>query len=216
MSVTLARPWLEFDLGRHMQVLSHTLNRPGFTSAHRILWREVRNADLTPDLDVPAWLNEQLTACAADEAPCFLTSRDVRAHEVAHAVQDGVTATAVATIGLSNAERIGTRMAHDPESFGTINIALRIDTGVTQAAMIELLALVAQARTVAVTELGFMLPTGVATGTGTDCIAVAAPPGPVTFAGMHTALGVVAGRAVYTAVRRGGDHWMAHVRRGGA
>lgn len=52
MSVTLSRPWLDFDLGAEMPVLSFTLNRPGFVTARRILWREVRNADLTPDLDV--------------------------------------------------------------------------------------------------------------------------------------------------------------------
>ncbi|MCM2562990.1 adenosylcobinamide amidohydrolase [Lutimaribacter sp. EGI FJ00015] len=214
MSVTLARPWLCFDLGGEMQVLSHTLNRPGFVAARRILWREVRNADLTPDLDVPEWLDAELAGRNARDAPCFLTSRDVRAYEVATATQDGMTATAVATVGLSNAERVGTRMAYDPASFGTINIALRVEAGVTQAALIELLALVAQARTVAVTELGHDLPTGLATGTGTDCIAVAAPSGDTGFAGMHTGLGVAAGHAVYQAVRRGGEYWMAHVRRG--
>ena len=71
-------------------------------------------------------------------------------------------------------------------------------------------------RTVAVAELGFRLPTGIATGTGTDCIAVAAPEGDIAFAGMHTAVGVAAGRAVYDAVRAGGAYWMKHVRRGAA
>lgn len=52
MTVTLSRPWLDFDLGAEIPVLSFTLNRPGFVTARRILWREVRNADLTPDLDV--------------------------------------------------------------------------------------------------------------------------------------------------------------------
>ncbi len=216
MSVTLTRPWLEFDLGAEMQVLSHVLNRPGFVTARRILWREVRNADLGPDLDVHDWLTGELAARAASDAPCFLTSRDVRAFEQARATQDGITATAVATVGLSNAERIGTRMAYDPASFGTINIALRIDTGLTQSALIELLGIVAQARTVAVTELGHALPTGLATGTGTDCIAVAAPVGQAAFAGMHTGIGVAAGRAVYDAVRQGGAYWMKHVRRGAA
>jgi adenosylcobinamide amidohydrolase len=213
MSVTLSRPWLEFDLGAEMPVLSFTLNRPGFVRARRILWREVRNADLTPELDVADWLSGALDQRGAGDAPCFLTSRDVTAFEVAEAVQDGVSAIAVATVGLSNAERIGTRMAYDPESFGTINVALRLSEGLTQAALIETLAIVAQARTVAVTELGHHLPTGLATGTGTDCIAVAAPAGAQAFAGMHTAIGVAAGRAVYDAVRAGGEFWMTHVRR---
>lgn len=214
MSVTLDRPWLAFDLGAEMSVLNFTLNRPGFVTARRILWREVRNADLTPELDVPVWLNTELAAHGAQDAPCFLTSRDVTAYEVAEATEGHVVATAVATVGLSNAERIGTRMAYDPAAFGTINVALRLSVGLTQAALIEVLAIAAQARTVAVMELGHTLPTGLATGTGTDCIAVAAPAGPAGFAGMHTDIGVAAGRAVYDALRAGGDFWMKHVRRG--
>ena len=216
MTVTLSRPWLDFDLGAEMPVLSFTLNRPGFVTARRILWREVRNADLTPDLDVADWLAGELALRGGQDTPCFLTSRDVSAFEVAEAVVDDVTATAVATVGLSNAERIGTRMAYDPDSFGTINVALRLSAGLTQAALVETLAIVAQARTTAVIELGHQLPTGMATGTGTDCIAVAAPSGDTVFAGMHTAIGVAAGRAVYDAVRAGGAYWMKHVRRGSA
>jgi len=213
MSVTLDRPWLAFDLGADMPVLSFTLNRPGFVTARRILWREVRNADLTPELDVPVWLGAELAARDAQDAPCFLTSRDVSAFEVSEATTGDVTATAVATVGLSNGERIGTRMAYDPASFGTINVALRLSVGMTQAALIEVLAIAAQARTVAVMDLGHALPTGLASGTGTDCLAVAAPVGEAGFAGMHTDIGVAAGRAVYDAVRAGGDFWMTHVRR---
>ena len=62
MAVTLARPWLEFDLGAPMQVLSFALNTPGFCTARRILWREVRNADLPPGMDVDPWLQGQLQA----------------------------------------------------------------------------------------------------------------------------------------------------------
>ncbi|MGR3481375.1 hypothetical protein [Salipiger marinus] len=43
-------------------MLSWALNRPGYVRARRILWREVRNADLPPDLDVRAWLAAELDA----------------------------------------------------------------------------------------------------------------------------------------------------------
>lgn len=36
-SVTLAHPWLEFDLGRDMQRLSQAINRPGFITSRRIV-----------------------------------------------------------------------------------------------------------------------------------------------------------------------------------
>ena len=71
MSVELTRPWLSFDLGQEMQVLSWALNRPGFVTARRILWREVRNADLTETLDARAWLLEELAGLGAQDAVAF-------------------------------------------------------------------------------------------------------------------------------------------------
>jgi adenosylcobinamide amidohydrolase len=50
------------------------------------------------------------------------------------------------------------------------------------------------------------LPTGRATGTGTDCIVVAAPTGTEPFAGLHTEVGEAIGAAVYTAVAGGVSH----------
>nr|WP_113912835.1 adenosylcobinamide amidohydrolase [Roseovarius dicentrarchi] len=195
-----------------MRVLSWAINRPGLVTARRILWRGVRNADLPQDLDVGAWLHGQLAARGALDAVTFLTSRDICYHHMARAAAGSVRATAVATVGLSNAERIGRRMDRTGQDWGTINIALNLDTGagagLTDAALIEALSIAASARTAAVMEGGFDLPMGRATGTGTDCIAVAARAGDVAYAGMHTELGEVAGRAVYDAVRAGVREWM--------
>ncbi|MFD0858144.1 adenosylcobinamide amidohydrolase [Roseovarius aquimarinus] len=219
--LTLDAPWLEFDLGTEMRVLSWAINRPGLVTARRILWREVRNADLPADLDVHRWLKDALESRGARDAVAFLTSRDIACHHVARAEVEGMRATAVATVGLSNAERIGTRMDRSGQDWGTINIALRLEpgqgamagAGLSDAALIEALALAASARTAAVMEAGFDLPTGRATGTGTDCIAVAAPAGTIGYAGMHTALGEAAGRAVHEATARGAEEWMRTVRR---
>ncbi len=217
MSVlTLDAPWLEFDLGGQMRVLSWAINRPGLVTSRRILWREVRNADLPPDLDVSAWLHGALKARGALDAVTFLTSRDIVHHHVAKAQVEDITACAVATVGLSNAERIGHRLDRSGQSWGTINVALRLSAGqgagLTDAAMIEALSIAASARTAAVMEVGLDLPTGRATGTGTDCIAVAALRGDMVFAGMHTALGQAAGQAVHDAVRAGAQEWMQTVR----
>jgi adenosylcobinamide amidohydrolase len=215
--VRLDAPWLEFDLGGDLRVLSWAINRPGLVTARRILWREVRNADLPPDLDVHDWLQGALAACGALDAVTFLTSRDIVHHHVATAQVDDVTACAVATVGLSNAERIGHRMDRSGHNWGTINVALRLNlgggAGLRDAALIEVLSIAASARTAAVMEAGFELPAGLATGTGTDCIAVAAAPGEVCYAGMHTAIGEAAGRAVYDAVSAGALEWMQTVRR---
>ncbi len=208
-------PWLEFDLGAEMRVLSWAVNRPGLVTARRILWREVRNADLPQDLDVSAWLRGQLAARGALDAVTFLTSRHIRYHHQSIVHVGDACATAVATVGLSNAERIGQRMDRAGQDWGTINIALYLDAGpgrgLTDAALIEALSLASAARTAAVMEAGMDLPSGRATGTGTDCIAVAARAGAMAYAGMHTELGEAAGRAVHDAVTAGAREWMTQM-----
>jgi len=214
-SLTLARPWLEFDLGAPCRVLSWSLNRPGFVTTDRIVWREVRNADLPLGLDVGTWFAQALSARRCDGAVGFLTSRDIRCYHHQRHSTEGITAEAVATVGLSNAERIGTRLDRTGTDWGTINVALKLDAALSDAALIEAMSVAVEARTAAVMEIGFTLPTGIATGTGTDCVAVAAAPGDTAFAGLHTAVGEAAGRAVFSAVQAGATEWMKTVRRDG-
>ncbi|GAA6199583.1 adenosylcobinamide amidohydrolase [Aquicoccus sp. SU-CL01552] len=213
MRVTLESPWLELDLGAEARVLSWSLTRPGFVTARQILWREVRNADLPEDLDVLAWFRAELAAREAGDAVAMLTSRHLEAFETAQATVEGVTGFCLATVGLSNAERIGTRLDRTGKDWGTINVALHLDLPLSEAALLELMSIATQARTAAVMEAGLDLPTGRATGTGTDCIAVAAPAGDTPFAGLHTPQGEAAGRAVHEAVQRGAQVWMETVRR---
>ena len=95
--------------------------------------------------------------------------------------------------------------------WGTINVALKVDRGLSEAALLELMSIATQARTAAVMDLDLPLSVGRATGTGTDCVAVAAPPGDEPYAGLHTEIGEAAGRAVYSAVLEGGRGWMASI-----
>jgi adenosylcobinamide amidohydrolase len=211
--VMLERPWLTFDLGRQMQVLSWAINRPGFVQTNRILWREVRNADLPRDMDVHGWLDETLNARGDSDAVCFLTSRDVEFFTQATATSGDATAHCVATVGLSNAERVGHRVDRNNFDWGTINIAVALQSGLSQTGLIEALTIAAQARTAAILELGLALPTGIATGTGTDCIAVASPPNALDYAGLHTESGEAIGHAVFDATFEGGRDWMRDMKR---
>ncbi|MEM6375460.1 MAG: adenosylcobinamide amidohydrolase, partial [Pseudomonadota bacterium] len=204
-SVRLDAPWLEFDLGCEMQVLSWAVHRPGWVQASRILWREVRNADLPPELDVAEWLGRQVRARQAEDAVTFLTSRAIDTYNMREAQIGEAHVMALATIGLSNAERIGARVDRRHKSWGTINIALRVCLGLTPAAMLEALSLAVEARTAAILDAEVGLPSGHATGTGTDCLAIAAPSGNVAYAGKHTDLGEAIGCAVYGAVRDGAE-----------
>ncbi|MEL6648635.1 MAG: adenosylcobinamide amidohydrolase [Pseudomonadota bacterium] len=214
-SVTLARPWLHFDLGQPMQVLSWAINRPGFVTADRILWREVRNVDLPVDLDVDAWLADELAAHGALDAVTFLTSRGLQHFNDAHACVGEVEAHAVATVGFSNAERVGHRVDRSGAHWGTINVAVRLNIGLTQAALLEAMSIAVEARTAAVIDVGHKTPKGISTGTGTDCVAVASPEGAVRYAGLHTEIGEAVGRAVYDAVHQGAENWVTSMKETG-
>lgn len=205
LRVTLAPPWLVADLGWERRVLSFAPHRPGFRSARHILIRQVRDADLTPELDATRWLGDEMARIGHGGDVGMMTSRGLRHHRLACA---GPVAC-LATVGLGNAERVGRRRMAQPRDYGTINIALLVEDGLTEAAMIEALSIVAEARTAAVIATGIDLPTGRATGTGTDCIAVACDGGATAFAGLHTALGEAIGAAVHDAVLAGALAWVA-------
>lgn len=205
MRITYDIPWLIADLGRSRRVLSFAPHRPGFRRARHILWRQVRDADLTPGFDATAWLAAEMAGIGHGADVGMMTSRGL---EHAVTVQAG-PASCLATVGLGNAERVGHRRAAPRQGYGTINIAVLVEAGLTGAAMIEALSIAAEARTAAVLGARVALPSGLATGTGTDCIALACDAGSGRFAGLHTELGEAIGRAVHDAVLRGARAWVA-------
>lgn len=204
MKFICEKPWLKADLGEEYEVLSWCPYRPGLVRASEIWWREVRNEDLTEGFDAIAWLSAELAACPPADRVCFLTSRDVSLHHFASATIEGIKVDALATVGLGNVESVGARRGAS-NGYGTINIATKIEAALSEAARLEAMTIIAQARTAAIIEARIQLPTGVATGTGTDCIALASQPkgAPHHYAGLHTALGEAIGRSVRDAVYAG-------------
>ncbi len=203
--VRLARPWLIADLAAPMRVLSWAPHGGGYVVARRVVWREVRNADLPIDFDVDSWFAAEMAQHPG--AVGMLTSRDVGTYSQARATVEGVSAQCVATVGLTNAEAVGRRRAWGPGDFGTINLCVATDAGLTEAAQLEVLSIAVQARTAAVVGADLHLPTGVATGTGTDCLALACLPGLVRHAGLHTPVGEAVGAVVKAAVVQGAAAW---------
>jgi adenosylcobinamide amidohydrolase len=208
IAVDLDRPWLVARLDRPVRLLSWAPHNPGFRQARRVVWREVRDADLTRDFDAIGWLRESLAARGESEAVGLLTSRDVGTYRLEHARSGRISVACLATVGLSNAERIGARRPV-AEGWGTINLLAVTDAALSETALIEMMSIAAEARTAAVMELGPDLGTGRATGTGTDCIVVGAPPGDILHAGLHTPVGEAVGAAVYRAVADGVRRSMA-------
>lgn len=203
-TVTLDRPWLRMDLGQPLRVLSWAPHGAGYTTASAILWREVRNADLTPGFDAESWLSAQMPPNAVG----MLTSRDIGTWHEGFAEVEGVTAHCIATVGLSNGESVGRRLPYHSADYGTINIGLVLNAALTPAAQLEALSIAVQARTVGVMAAGVELATGLATGTGTDCVAIACPPGDTRYAGLHTAVGEAVGAAVRDCLTRSSRAWV--------
>ncbi len=208
-TITLDPPILIATFEEPHRVLSWSMLRPGYQTVRRIAWLEVRNADLPAGIDAAQLIAARVARAGIDDAVLFVTSRDIRRHHLVRAAVETERATCVTTVGLSNGERVGMRLHEPPPVAGTINTLVKVTRPLTEAAFIEAISIVSEARTAAVIDAGVRRKGVVVTGTGTDCIAVAAPlvGEPAQFAGKHTALGEAIGDAVYRATAEGIREW---------
>ncbi len=130
--------------------------------------------------------------------------------------RDGLMVGAWCTAGCANALRVGDRATEgvprakatancksSTVTPGTINIIVAINQSLTRAALAEALQIAVEARVAAVhdAQVASVRSGKIATGTGTDCIVVAAPAsGPransIVYCGKHTLPGELIGRAV--------------------
>lgn len=209
ISVELDRPWLIARLARRMRILSHAPWGAGYRMGDTVLWREVRNKDLSVDFPVEDWFPAEIARAPAAGQVGMMTSRDIGTWTGAETVVEGVRAAAVVTLGLSNAETVGRRLPYHTADYGTVNILVATDAGLDETAQLETLTVAVQARTAAILDLGLELATGRASGTGTDCLALACLPGEGRYAGLHTPVGEAVGAAVHRAVGQAGQDWMA-------
>jgi adenosylcobinamide amidohydrolase len=197
-------------LGGPHAVLSWALVNGGRQVAREVVWVEVHDRELCPPVDPVAFLRARLAEAGLPNAVGLLTSRALSRFVTSDRVADGEAARCIATIGLGNLLRAG-----DPVSrarVGTINLACQLSFPLSDLALVEAVSIAAEARTAAVLEAGLPSPVSgaPATGTGTDCIVVAAPAAPegAPHAGKHTLAGHLIGAAVEEAVRRGVAGWL--------
>jgi len=132
-------------------------------------------------------------------AVAMMTGADVYKAGYATACRGDLAVGAWCTAGCSNALRIGDPAMATKRGPGTINIAMVVSQPLSRCAMAEALAMVTEARVAAVHDAGISSARTrrPATGTGTDCIVVAAPiRGPAhAYCGKHTVLGELIGKA---------------------
>ena len=211
LSVKLEPPFLLATFPVPHRVLSWSMLRPGFQTAHRVAWLEIHNRDLPPDVDADQVIRGRVGRAGLDDAVVFVTSRDIRRHHLERVAVEGERATCLTTVGLSNSERVGVRLHQPPPLAGTINTLVQVSRPLSEAALIEALSIATEARTTAVLDSGERRKGVAVTGTGTDCIAIAAPVGDdaAAFAGKHTAIGECIGAAAYKATADGIRVWQA-------
>jgi adenosylcobinamide amidohydrolase len=157
-------------------------------------------------LDPDAHLAELAAALDLDGPGVgFLTGVDVTERLVG---TDG-GATVVATVGLGNV----VWAAGPPEAaapVGTVNVVVHLPARLADAALVNAVATVAEAKAQALAELG--VP---GTGTSTDALCVLCPAdGPVEpYGGPRSTWGARLARAVHAVVRDGGAAWLGEGRR---
>lgn len=196
--------------GAPERVCSWAIVGGGVRISHGVVWLEVRDEDLRPPVDARVFLRDRLAALGMGGAVGMLTSRRVDTFvDVTH-THGEASARCIATVGLGNALRAG-----DPPGvagrIGTINLLCRVDVPLTDEALLEAMSIATEARTLAILEA--QIPSrrsgAIATGTGTDCVVVAAPIAPLAepYAGKHTRVGHLVGASVLDAVSRAADAW---------
>jgi len=207
LALDCAAGWLVARFSALHTTASWAIAGGGLTTARTVAWLQVADGDLPPGVDPAQLLRDRLAAADLAGAVGLLTSCRVDTYSDV-TVRDGdAAARCIATVGLGNALRAGDPPG--PSRVGTINLLCRIAAPLSPEAQLEALALAAEARTLAVREAGIASTrTGLpASGTGTDCIVIAAPDAPhdqcAAYAGKHTALGHVIGAAVHDATRLG-------------
>jgi adenosylcobinamide kinase/adenosylcobinamide-phosphate guanylyltransferase len=137
------------------------------------------------------------------ESVAMMTGADVA--RAGYAVEHGgaLAAAAWCTAGCSNALRIGDDATAESVGPATVNLIVVVNQALAPAALAEALQLAVEARVVAMLEAGVRstLSGHPATGTGTDCVAIAAPAQRRAhrYCGKHTRLGEIIGRAALRA-----------------
>jgi adenosylcobinamide amidohydrolase len=209
----LRPPFLIVRFDTDCQILGWSLTKPGFATTRDVAWLEVRDADLGPHIDPLDFLRRKLSAEGLDDAAAFMTAREIARHHVAQSRVGHGAVACVTTVGLTNGERVGERRWSHDYVAGTINTLVHVSHSLSAGAFVEAISIATQARTAAIIDTNKLREGPTITGTGTDCIIVAAPQtgSPETCAGLHTDLGEAIGAAVYEATYAGAAEWSAEV-----
>lgn len=139
----------------------------------------------------------------------MMTAASMNSFRMMSRVVQNVEIAVLVTSGMSNPRRAGDKadypyMTDNVEEAGTINIMAFTSAHLSDAALAEMLMVVTEAKSAALQHIGIrsMVSDQIATGTGTDAVAVTAGNGPesVRYCGKHMLFGEVLGELTINAV----------------
>jgi adenosylcobinamide amidohydrolase len=209
LAVFLPEPWL---------VLGWAPLGGGFKRADLILNHQIEMGDRAATEAPQAHLKRVVRALQRDPrlAVAMMTGAKIASAGYALLAANGLKVGAWCSAGCANALRVGDSAtigvargtATEGRAMralkpGTINIILAINQPLTRAAMAEALQIAVEARVAAIHDAGVtsVRSGAIATGTGTDCVVVAAPmsaagANSIVYCGKHTLPAELIGRAV--------------------
>jgi len=138
----------------------------------------------------------------------MMTAADMKSFRRVRLEKQGVWIETLVTAGVSNARRAGDVADYqfvneECKKIGTINILILTNAELTDAAMVECVMMVAEAKAACMQNLNVKsrVSETLATGTGTDSTAIACGKGPkVNYCGKHVLFGEMLAQSVIRAI----------------
>jgi len=195
-----------FDHPHH--VLSSAVLNGGFVEANHIINLKVPKTPPHSDApDPPAVFIQKHCRLEGLFGCCvgMMTAASMNSLQTTNRCGRGIEITVIVTAGLSNLRRAGDKADHYEQvelhpAPGTINTIVLSNISLTRAGMVEAVMIATEAKAAALQNLALVSPVSntVATGTGTDAIAIACTQSgkKITYAGKHTHFGELLAKSV--------------------
>ena len=211
MIIDQKKKYLSVSLEKSSTLLSWCLHGGGIREGKDIFWAQVKSNELTQGVEPLTYLKKRWQDEGLNPDIAFMTSADISDFVYKKETFQELEVNVLSTVGMGNALRAGDRGGYHL-SLGTINLLVEINKPLSSGALIEAVSLGTEAKTAAVMDLNILSNVSgeKATGTGTDCMAVASHKGQTSlvYCGKHTKVGELIGKATYGAVFEGIQKWI--------
>ncbi|MGB0911395.1 MAG: adenosylcobinamide amidohydrolase [Nitrospirales bacterium] len=195
-------------------VISSSVLGGGMSQAGGIINHQVASHSIDVNReDDPSQYLSRLAKRLGIEGQCvgLMTAVDLSCLVLTRVESSGIWIEGFFTVGITNAVRAGEStsralLSRTQHKAGTINIILVTNARLSQAAMVGAVGVATESKTATLLDEGIMNMSGklLATGTGTDAIALATGDGYYCrYSGTHTKLGELIGRLVSDGVKQG-------------